>query len=295
MTARDAAPAVLAALISAPPLPAEDAVLYEKKSPYNTIVVTENAEGIRTLRFERNGLRQSVVKPGDPDHVELAYPPGMMAALGLCAQPKRMLVVGLGGGTLPGLLHKHCPAAAIDVVDIDPDVVSVARDFFGFREDERLRAHVADGRTFIEQCAAPYDIILLDAFGANEIPYALVTAEFLGAVRRALAPGGVVAGNVFSRGSNPLYDAMIRTYQEVFRHVYVLDLRGATNKIILALPRQDGPTPEAFAQSAGAASRALGFPFDLADTVAYGCRRIEDKSPDARVLRDADRPAHPAP
>src|SRR5438445_3348440 len=102
-------------------------VIYEKASPYNTIIVTEDHKGMRTLLFERGGGRQSVVKPGAPDHLELPYARTGPAGLALCEEPRHMLVVGLGGGSLPMFLRAHYPAATIDVAEIDPDVVDVAR------------------------------------------------------------------------------------------------------------------------------------------------------------------------
>src|SRR6266853_4408788 len=130
---------------------AAETVIYEKPSHYNTIVVTEDSNGLRTLLFERGGSRQSVVKPGDPDHLELPYARVALAGLALCEEPRRILIVGLGGATLPMFLRKHYPSAAIDVAEIDPGVVDVAKQFFGFREDELTHAHVGDGRQFIER------------------------------------------------------------------------------------------------------------------------------------------------
>src|SRR5229473_5089277 len=187
---------------------AAQTVIYEKASPYNTIIVTEDHKGLRTLLFERGGGRQSVVKPGDPDHLELPYARVALAGLALCEEPRRMLVVGLGGGSLPMFLRGHYPAAAIDVAEIDPDVVDVAKRFFGFREDERMRARVGDGRQFIENARqADYDLIFLDAYGAESVPAHLTTREFLQAVRLAVAPSGVVVGNIWRSFSNPLYDS----------------------------------------------------------------------------------------
>src|SRR5881628_3214851 len=181
-------------------------VIYEKASPYNTIIVTEDHKGLRTLLFERGGGRQSVVKPGDPDHLELPYARTALAGLALCEEPRRMLVVGLGGGSLPMFLRAHYPAATIDVAEIDPDVVEVAKRFFGFREDERMRSHVGDGRQFIEDARqADYDLIFLDAFGARDVPKHLTTREFLQATRRALKPDGVVVSNVWRPASTTLF------------------------------------------------------------------------------------------
>ncbi len=173
--------------------------LYRKASRYATLVVTENEHGLRTLRFGDDPDAQSVVKVGDPDHVEFEYVQAMPVALTLVQEPKRVLIVGLGGGSLPGLLRQHYPQMTIDVVDIDADVVAVAKKYFGFREDAAMHVYVEDGRRFIDKCQRPYDIIFLDAYGPENIPYDLATKEFLLAARRAVGPRGVVAGNVWRK------------------------------------------------------------------------------------------------
>ena len=267
--------------------PADQKVLYQKASPYNTILVTEDEQGLRTLLFNKGGIRQSVVKVGDPDHLELPYARVMPVALALVEQPRRVLIVGLGGGTIPCFLHKHYPQTTIDVVDIDPDVVDVAKKYFAFREDATMHAHVDDGRRFIEKCRRPYDIIFLDAFGSEEIPYHLATREFLQAVRRALTPQGVAVGNIWSRGSNRLYDSMIRTYQEVFEELYILDVRGAGNEILIALPRKQRIGRDELARRATRISRQKRFRFDMGPLVVYGYRYAGKKNLRGRVLTDA--------
>src|SRR5712692_445499 len=268
---------------------AAETVIYEKPSHYNTIVVTEDSNGLRTLLFERGGSRQSVVKPGDPDHLELPYARVALAGLALCEEPRRILVVGLGGGTLPTFLRKHYPSAAIDVAEIDPDVVDVAKKLFGFREDERMRAHVGDGRRFIENVPQPYyDIIYLDAFGAHNVPEHLTTQEFLQAVRRAIMPSGVVVGNVWRPSSNPLHDSMVRTYQEVFDEVFILDVPGDVNNILLTLPRKQRLTQSELALLARNVSTAKQFRFDLGEQVEYGFFHAREKDRKGRVLRDSD-------
>lgn len=265
---------------------AGERVLYEKDSDYNTIVVTEDDRGLRTLRFEKGGARQSVVKVGDPDHLELPYARAMLAGLAVVDDPKRVLIIGLGGGTIPSFIHRHYPEAAIDAVDIDPEVVDVAKRFFGFREDGRMRAHVGDGRRFIEECRNRYDVIFLDAFGSDNIPYHLATREFLQGVRRALAPNGVVVGDVWGRHSNPLYDSMVRTYQDVFEELYVLDVRGAGNKILIALPRPQRISRDELAGRAEEMSKRNGFRFNLGELVNHGFRDTATEEPRGRVLTD---------
>ena len=266
--------------------PAQQKVLYEKESDYGTIVVTEDSQGLRTLLFEKGGIRQSVVKLGDPDHIELPYARTMPVGLALIERPRRVLIVGLGGGTIPGFLHKHFPQMTIDVVDIDPVVVEVAKRFFGFREDATLHVYVDDGRRFIEKCREPYDVIFLDAYGSENVPYHLTTREFLQAVRRALTPDGAVVANIFSRGSNRLYDSMIRTYQDGFAEVHMFDVRGAGNEILLALPKRRAVSPDELARRASKLSQQRQFPFDMGKLVTYGHRYVEEEIPDGRVLTD---------
>ena len=267
---------------------AGETVLYEKASAFSTIVVTEEEHGLRALRFGKSGVRQSVVKLGDPDHLALPYVQVALVGLALLEEPSRFLVVGLGGGTLPMFLRKHYPNAAIDVVDIDPDVVEVAKKFFGFREDRLMNVHVDDGRQFIEKIREPYDVIFLDAFGSNSIPAHLTTQEFLQAVRRAVTPGGVVVGNVWGRLANPLYDPMVRTYRDVFDELIILDVRGAENRILLALLRKQPLNRDELTQMARKVSVTKQLPFDLGDPVKYGFQDAHTTNPRERVLRDRD-------
>ena len=267
---------------------AGERVLYDKASAYNTIIVTEDEAGYRTLRFERGGARQSIGKPGEPEYLGFAYTKVAFVGLALTPEPARILVVGLGGGTMPMFLRKYYPNARIDAVDIDPDVVHVAKTYFGFREDETLKAHVGDGRAFVENTREPYDVIFLDAFGTRNVPPHLATVEFLRAVRRAVKPGGVVVGNIWGRVANPLFDSMVRTYQEAFDELYLLDVPGTTNKILLALPRKQTLDRSGLVQLARAAGSAKRFPFELGEIEENQFHVLSRKSKTGRVLRDAE-------
>lgn len=278
---------LLALLAPAASLRAEPRIIHEKQSMFGWVIVTED-NGLRTLQFERGGARQTVVKVGDPEHLELPYAPAAFTGLALCREPRRVLVVGLGGGTLPMFLRHYYPDATIDAVDIDPDVVRVAKEYFGFREDARMRGIVGDGRAFIEKTREPYDILFLDAFGSDSVPPTLTTQEFLRAVRRAVRPDGVVVGNVWGRESNRLYDSMIRTYQEVFDDLYILTVRGAGNMIVLALPRRLNLGREELAAQARHVSTTKRFRFDLGERVESGYSHAIEKNRAGRVLKDAE-------
>jgi spermidine synthase len=263
-----------------------DEVIYRTQSEFNTIVVSEDLQGVRTLRFEEYGARQSVVKVGDPDHLELPYAKVVHAGLAVPEDPKRVLVVGLGGGTIPQFLRRHFPKLAIDVVELDPAVVQVAGNYFGFRPDDRMRVFVDDGRKFIENSEPGYDVIYLDAYSADSVPYSLTTSEFLQATKDALAPDGVVVGNLWSAGSNKLYDSMIRTYQHVFAQVAVNDVRGVGNRIVIATARGDVLAKDRVAERAGKLAARGKFPFDLKELVEDGYHLLDEPVSAGEILRD---------
>ena len=108
-----------AALLAAP----ADALL-DIQSKYSHIVVDESPKGIRHLRFD--DVTQSTVKLGDPKFLFHDYTQTAMLGLAI-KEPKRVLIIGLGGGTMPMFIRAHYPKAVIDVVDIDPQVVEIAK------------------------------------------------------------------------------------------------------------------------------------------------------------------------
>ena len=257
------------------------------------IVVSEDSNGLRAMRFEMYGARQSVVKPGDPDHLELAYARAIPAVLAWKPEPGRILVVGLGGGTIPMFLRRHLREADIDVVELDPAVVQVARSHFGFRDDQRLKVHVDDGRRWIEGVRGRYDLIVIDAYSAHDIPYALATREFLLAVRQALAADGVVVSNMWGRLANPLYDDMVSTYLAVFPAVSVMDIAGSGNMLVFASQSPDVPDTAESTQRAARLNARLNLRHDLATMVRQGLRQANPTERAGTVLTDAARPARP--
>jgi len=244
---------------------AAERVLLEKPAMFGSVYVTEDGDGLRTLRFARYGARQSVVKVGDPTHLELAYARVLPLGFAFVAEPGAALVIGVGGGTIPSFLRAVSPTMKIDAVDIDPVVVEVAKSHFGFREDNALKAHVADGRAFIEASKQQYDFVFLDGFGQDSVPPHLTTREFLTAVKNILTPGGIVLGNVWGRDVNRQYDSMIRTYREVFREIYIVDVLGSGNKIVIASPTRFAASHRELVRRAQAVTRRMKLKSDLGE------------------------------
>src|SRR5690606_26578921 len=108
----------------------------------------------------------------DPDKMVFAYTRMMTSALLLKPDTSSVLVIGLGGATLPLALAKILPDATIDSVEIDPAVARVAERFFGYRQGPRQQLFIEDGRAFVERArraGKQYDMIMLDAFDSDYI------------------------------------------------------------------------------------------------------------------------------
>lgn len=264
-------------------------VVYEKQGRFGPLFVTDDTDGLRSIRFGRHGATQSSIKVGDPSYLHFDYLKLVLAGFVLAEAPRRVLIVGLGGGALPVFLRRHYPLLQIDVAEIDPEVLTAATLYFGFRQDDLLKAHVGDGRSFIENTpAGRYDLIILDAFGSTEVPAHLATAEFLQAVRRALAPSGVAVSNLWKSGYNRKYDAMLRTYQEVFAAVEVVETSRDVNTVLFALPRVSSLSRAEFVARARKLSIEKNYRFNLGMLVDNGYLGAPLKRPGVPVLRDAD-------
>jgi len=135
---------------------------------------------------------------------------------------KKALLIGLGGGTLVGRLAKHY-GIVTDVVDIDPIMIQVAREWFGFKPTGRF--YLEDGRSYLERGKGSYDFIVLDAFNGDQHPYHLFSKEAFSAARRNLAKGGILSINLIGYAKGPkasLMRSALKTLGEVFPYTRVI-------------------------------------------------------------------------
>lgn len=201
---------------------AEAGLLLESDSFYNHIQVAE--DGI-TRYMDFDNLRQSAMLLEDPWELRLRYTRFLAVALALKPDPKRALILGLGGGSFPKRLHRDFPQLVVDVVDIDPQVLAIAKRYFQVPEDARMRLHAKDGRRFVLETDDRYDLIFLDAYNSDTIPFHLTTKEFYRELEARLAPGGMIVSNIIGTLRGPqsgFFRAIYRTQTESFPTVYVI-------------------------------------------------------------------------
>lgn len=265
-------------------------VLGEGRSRYNHVRVTERGS-VRTMYFVGDDGTQYI-----ETRVDRAYPASldldvfrtMMAGFLLTPRPASALILGLGGGAIANYLHARVAGLQLDAVDIDPEVVRLAKAHFDVpREHPRYRCHVADARLFLERAPAEqrWDMIFLDAFRGVHVPYHLKTAEFHAAVLARLSPHGVVVANLHN--ATPMYPHDRATFAAVYpaRYSFLSEAGNQTTLVAAADPRPVGP----FAVRANARVAQPSFDFDLLGLAARLYLR-RDWPADAHVLRDDFRP-----
>lgn len=270
--------------------------IYRKDSLYHRILVYKRGSVV-TLQFGRRrpirmqsqvnlaNLRQHMLEYSELTFCGLLYKP----------QPKKLLVLGLGGGVIPREMRYYLPDLDIDVVEIDPDVPPIAAEFFAFSQDDKLKVHIDDGRMFVKKQlrldpVPKYDIIILDAFNGDYIPFHLMTKEFLEELKGVLADDGVVIANVFY--TNRLFDAEFKTFLAVFGRCQVF-LAATSSNAMLASPGPNAPTLtfDKATNRANMLQRDLKFSFSMLE-VARKLQPNINPNPRVAILTDDRAPVN---
>ncbi len=266
----------------------DEVVLEEARSEYNKIQVTERGT-VRTMYFIVDGRRfiESRWDRSHPSSLDLDYSRTMMAGFLIQPAPKRIMMMGLGGGILSNYLFERFPGIEIDAVDIDPEVVRLAQTWFNVpRDNPNYRVHVGDGRMFVERAQAPWDMQILDAFRGVFVPFHLKTKQFYSACLQKLTPDGVVVANLHNQTANYPHDR--KTLAEVFpnRYAFVSEIGNQTTFVGSASPRRRG----VFEMRNNARRVKDRFDFDVLGLAArvYFHR---DWEPSSVVLEDDFKPA----
>ncbi len=245
MPARRLILALLLALTGCKPTPDESHYESEtsfrivRESLYNRILVEREGDIVAlNFRVGRHARRQTAVDLSQPSRLVIPYSRTLLAAAFVQPQPRRVLQIGLGGGGFNRFLRIAYPQAHLQTVELDAEVLAVAKEFMDFRPDAQDEVTIEDGRAFVKKSREKWDWIIVDAFRDGSAPAHLKTREFYQLLQSRLAPGGVVAFNVHS--GTKLFESDKATLRDVFPQVHTFDVAGTGNVIVLAF---DGPAP----------------------------------------------------
>lgn len=174
-------------------------VIHQSHDPLGAIEVIED-DLYRSMHFG-TAARQSSMLLRDPFQLALSYTRAMCAALLFNDSPQRILMIGLGGGSLAKFLLQHFPDTHIDAVELRPEVHKVAQQFFALPDEPRLQLFYEDAGSFIRTAAAEYsgyDLIFIDAFLDLGIAYSVIGMSFFEACYERLSTEGVLSMNLWS-------------------------------------------------------------------------------------------------
>ena len=207
-------------------------------------------KGHVSLQFVR-GQTQSRMRSDAPGHLLIDYTRTMLAVLLWQPRPRRIGVVGLGGGSQVKFLHRHLPDTRLEVVENHPGVVALRRDFGVPDDDPRLEVTLDDGARFVAARPGRYDLLLVDGYDSRGIPDALSTPAFLQSCRDALRDGGAMASNLHGQG----LESYLQHLESAFGadRVLVLDEPKMNNRIVFAWTGDAPAGGDADLQAASAA------------------------------------------
>jgi spermidine synthase len=184
--------------------PAEDA---------KTVYVSEKF-GVRSLHIGSDTV-QSAMRLARPNDLELSYTRSMMACLLFQAAPQNVLMIGLGGGSVAKYVYHQFPEARIRVLELDPQVLAIARQCFLVpADDARFQVIVGDGAEYMERRDARADLIMVDGYDAESHVEELATREFYGHCRARLAPGGMLVVNLW--GGDRQFNEVLKRIEDAF-------------------------------------------------------------------------------
>jgi len=171
-----------------------------------------------------------------------------------------ILHIGLGAGSVPGFLHMNLPGVRQRAVELDPEVVRVAHQFFSLPRSERLRITVEDGAEFLRITPDRYDVIFLDAFHADGIPVHLRSPTLLGMARERLREGGWLISNVWGSDRAALL-AAIRAAGAAFKELWAISVRLDSNVILIGGNPARPPSREDLLSRAAALEQRMPLDF----------------------------------
>lgn len=212
--------AVLAMMGMLLPVALPHEVIADIDSIYSRYLVKEIGERqpLRTLAVDPFST-QSAQLVDDPDTLVFEYTKRFMT-VSKNHPWQEMLVVGGGAFTFPLAAARAYPDREVSVVEIDPKLTDIAKEYFGLEDRSNLHIYHDDGRVFFNKSVpSKYDLIFLDAFSSLTPPYQLSTLEATQATKHSLRDRGVVVANVIASPRDPYGEAVMATYQSVFTYV----------------------------------------------------------------------------
>lgn len=205
--------------------------LYGRHQPIEII----EKNGVRSLHLGTIN-KQSAMDIYNPFNLAMEFSRVMMLALLFHSAPQRVLLLGLGGGSMAKFLWKYFPKCHVDAIDNDPDVASISYSYFDLPKSKRIKIHIADAIEFVDQSpSSTYDFVFIDLFIGSGMPSCVSTEGFFRNCHRILKPGGLLSWNTWASASEEMMHKSIQDLCKGFsRDMLILPTAEGGNNIFLA-------------------------------------------------------------
>lgn len=211
----------------------ERTLIYEGHDEFGPVEVVEN-DKMRTLHLGTS-VPQSEMFLKEPYKIPSEYILLMTMALLFHPHPKNVLVLGLGGGTLPKFLWKYFPTCRIDIVERSTLVIDLAYRFFKFPKSPRINIHNTGALEFIKDTENQYDLIFIDLFEGDKLASAMNEKNFFNICQKRLTKKGILVWNTWKLNPQDLIDNFQKLCEIFGKDLLILPTKG-WNNIFLAFP-----------------------------------------------------------
>ncbi|OYY47984.1 MAG: spermidine synthase [Methylophilales bacterium 28-44-11] len=232
----------------------------------SSVVEVTELEGVRSLHLGSVTV-QSSMRVKEPFALELPYSRGMMGFLLFKQNAQQVLTIGLGGGSVPKYIWQYCPELAQTVVEINPQVIQIARSHFYVPEDDaRLQILQTDGIAYLQEHLSVCDVLMIDAFDSMGIPPDFCTQAFFDDCAEVLRYDGIFVINLW--GSDKNFDIYLQRIEQSFQgHVLMLPTGKPGNIVVFGFKQAETPVIKLAQLQARAQHLVLQHRIDFIDLV----------------------------
>ena len=208
------------------------------RKPRKASVEVSEQDGVRSLHLGSETV-QSSMKLADPFELVLAYTRAMMAFLLFQPQPRHVVMIGLGGGSLTKFMYHHFPDTRSTTIESESGVVAVARQYFQVpADDERLSVEIGEGGAWVAAHPECCDVLMVDGYDGIEQVSEICSADFYANAKAALTDDGLLVVNLWN--SDLRFDAYLQRIENVFAAVVCVPAEKHGNVAVIAFKRSPG-------------------------------------------------------
>ncbi len=197
--------------------------------------------GFLSLHLD-GGNFQSLMRKSRPHRLELGYTRTMMSFLLFKPQPRHVVMIGLGGGSIAKHCYRHLHQSRVTVVEINPDVIALREQFYIPDDNARFSIMCKDGAEFVAR-HPEMDVLMVDGFDQQGQVPQLCTQQFYDDCFSALSSDGVLVVNIL--GADTRFDVYLARIRQSFAdRVKVLRSEDCENRIVIAIKGESGDLSE---------------------------------------------------